>query len=197
MSSRSQKQVMHRQKQQRKRTERAKKQKQLVQRANRTAAKQREPSSESTDEWMSRRREFLKQQQKWLSSELPHCGLCGATKNLTKTECCGQWICDDEHTYKLFSFARNSCSRNHRRYTICGYHFTEGHHGRWQECPECRESIEPEMYVHYGTNEYNLEILEELPAYEPTHCSKCGQVIVLADGGYSYSSAGYQFGSCL
>lgn len=26
----------------------------------------------------------------------PRCGLCGKTKNLTKTECCGNWICDDE-----------------------------------------------------------------------------------------------------
>jgi hypothetical protein len=25
----------------------------------------------------------------------PRCGLCGG-KKLTKTECCGQWICDDE-----------------------------------------------------------------------------------------------------
>lgn len=31
------------------------------------------------------------------------CGLCGSTKNLTKTECCGNWICDDEDEYVLFS----------------------------------------------------------------------------------------------
>ncbi len=47
----------------------------------------------------------------------PRCGLCGKTKNLTKTECCGQWICDDEHKYVLFSYAQNSCFRNHHRYT--------------------------------------------------------------------------------
>lgn len=52
------------------------------------------------------------------------CGLCGKTKNLTKTECCGSWICDDEHEYVMFSSDRNSCSRNHRRYTLCGYHHT-------------------------------------------------------------------------
>jgi hypothetical protein len=26
----------------------------------------------------------------------PRCELCGKTKNLTKTACCGNWICDDE-----------------------------------------------------------------------------------------------------
>ena len=24
-------------------------------------------------------------------------------ENLTKTECCGNWICDDEHKYVMFS----------------------------------------------------------------------------------------------
>jgi hypothetical protein len=55
------------------------------------------------------------------------CGLCGSTKNLTKTEFCGNWICDDEHTYVMFSYARNSCSRNHSRYTLCSFHHNEGH----------------------------------------------------------------------
>ncbi len=40
----------------------------------------------------------------------PRCGLCGKTKKLTKTECCDQWICDDEDKYVIFSYARNSCS---------------------------------------------------------------------------------------
>jgi hypothetical protein len=35
----------------------------------------------------------------------PRRGLCGKTKKLTKTECCGQWICDDEDKYVLFSYA--------------------------------------------------------------------------------------------
>jgi hypothetical protein len=43
------------------------------------------------------------------------CGLCGKPKNLAQTECCGQWICNDEHKYVLFSYARNSCARNHDR----------------------------------------------------------------------------------
>lgn len=41
------------------------------------------------------------------------------------------------------------------------------------------------MYVHAGTNEYNFEKLDNPPDYEPTHCCKCGVVIVLSEGGYS------------
>ena len=36
-------------------------------------------------------------------TKAPACGLCGKTKKLTKTECCGNWICDDEHKYVVFS----------------------------------------------------------------------------------------------
>jgi len=32
----------------------------------------------------------------------PRCGLCGKTKNLIKTECCGNWMCNDEHKYITF-----------------------------------------------------------------------------------------------
>ena len=115
----------------------------------------------------------------------PHCGLCGKTKNLTRTECCGNWICDDEHNYVMFSYARNICSRNHRRYTLCGYHFNEGHEGDWKVCPKCRDSIETEMYVYYGTNEFNFEKLPNPPAYEPTKCADCGKVIALGTEGHS------------
>jgi len=126
----------------------------------------------------------------------PHCGLCGKTKNLIRTECCGQWICDDEDQYKVFSYARNSCYRNHRRYTLCGYHHNEGHPGDWKDCPRCREDFETEMYVYYGTNEYNFEKLQNPPAYEPTHCSLCGAVIVLGRGGYSMNGDEYHCGEC-
>lgn len=114
------------------------------------------------------------------SSAQPRCGLCGKTGGLTKTECCGQWICDDADQYVLFSYARNSCYGNHDRYTLCAYHYHEGHSGHWKGCQECREDFETEMYVWYGTNEYNFEKLENPPAYEPTRCAKCGKVIVLS-----------------
>jgi hypothetical protein len=124
------------------------------------------------------------------------CGLCGKAAKLTRTECCGEWICDDEDTYVLFSYARNSCSRNHRRYTLCGYHHAEAHRGRWKECSQCRDAFETEMYVYYGTNEYNFETLENPPAYEPTRCSRCGTVIVLSAGGYSMLGEAYWCADC-
>lgn len=124
------------------------------------------------------------------------CGLCGKTTNLTKTECCGNWICNDEHEYQLFSYARNSCSRNHRRYTLCGFHFGEGHEGDWKDCPKCRESFETEMYVYYGTNEYNFESLPDPPKFEPTKCADCGKVISLGHGGYSVLDGRYWCSNC-
>jgi hypothetical protein len=137
-----------------------------------------------------------KQQVKKLR-DVAKCGLCGKTGNLIRTECCGQWICDDEDQYVVFSYARNSCSRNHSRFTLCGYHYNEGHSGDWKTCQKCRNDIETEMYVYYGTNEYNFEKLENPPDYEPTRCSKCGAVIVLSKGGYSHGRDGYRCGKCI
>lgn len=126
----------------------------------------------------------------------PVCGLCGKTGKLIRAECCGNWICDDEDRYVMFSYARNSCHRNHRRLTLCGFHSGEGHPGRWQDCPQCREAFETEMYVWYGTNEYNFEKLPNPPAYEPTTCHACGRVIVLGDGGYSMRDGRHFCGQC-
>ncbi len=126
----------------------------------------------------------------------PRCGLCGKTGNLTKTECCDNWICDDEDQYVLFSYARNSCYRNHSRYTLCGFHYNEEHPGDWKSCRKCRDSIETEMYVYYGTNEYSFEKLPNPPKYKPTRCSKCNAVIVLSQGGYSTRGDEYFCGRC-
>ena len=119
------------------------------------------------------------------------CFICGKKTKLTKTECCNQWICDDEDKYVLFSFSRNSCSRNHRRFTLCGFHHTEEHKGDWQTCKECKDDTELEMYVYYGTNEYNFEKLKNPPKFKPTYCIKCRKVIKLMDGGYASSKDGY------
>lgn len=130
-------------------------------------------------------------------AEKHRCGLCGKTKNLTRTECCGQRICDDEHEYIMFSYARNSCSRNHRRYTLCAYHHTEEHTGDWKDCSECREDFETEMYVWYGTNEYNFEKLKNPPKYEPTRCAKCNRVISLGEDGYTMKGGAYFCERCI
>ena len=124
------------------------------------------------------------------SGDTPRCRLCGKRGKLIRTECCGQWICDDEENYVLFSYARNSCHRNHRRMTLCAFHHSEGHAGKWQDCAECRASFETEIYVWYGTNEYNFERLTNPPSYEPTQCDGCGVVIKLSEGGYSQGAKG-------
>jgi hypothetical protein len=152
--------------------------------------KKNKPSAEKV------RRAKLRKKRLRLTNGIPKCGLCGKTGNLTKTECCGQWICDDEDRYVMFSYARNSCHRNHRRYTLCGYHYAEGHSGHWKDCQKCRDGIETEMYVHSGTNEYNFETLENPPDYEPKKCSKCGAVIVLSEGGYSQLGEEYWCPEC-
>jgi hypothetical protein len=126
----------------------------------------------------------------------PRCGLCGKRTDLTSTPCCGQGICDDEDAYVLFSYARNSCHRNHRRFTLCGYHHAEGHRGSWKDCARCRRDFETEIYVYYGTNEYNFERLENPPVYEPTRCSRCQTVIVLSAGGYSQLGHDYWCEAC-
>ena len=129
------------------------------------------------------------------------CGLCGKKdKGLTKTECCEQWICDDEGEYKLFSYARNSCSRNHRRFTLCAFHHNEDHKGDWKICKKCLKGLanELEIYVWYGTNEYNFEKLENPPKYDPTYCDSCGKVIHLSlrEGGYSTYMGKYHCHIC-
>jgi hypothetical protein len=129
-------------------------------------------------------------------SDKPRCGLCGKTKNLVKTACCGEWICNDEHKYVMFSYATNSCSRNHRRYTLCGYHNAEGHEGAWQDCLECKEAFETEMYVYYGTNEFNFNKLQNPPSYKPTLCSGCGMEIKLGTDAYIRSDGKYWCQEC-
>ncbi len=130
------------------------------------------------------------------SKDRPRCGLCGKMGKLTKTECCGQWICDDADQYVLFSYARNSCYRNHDRYTLCSYHHNEGHKGDWKECQECREDFETKMYVWYGTNDYNFEKLVNPPKYEPTKCAKCSKIIKLGEEGYCMTGGQYLCEKC-
>ena len=126
----------------------------------------------------------------------PKCRLCGKAKKLTRTECCKQWICDDEANYVMFSYAGSSCSRNHNRYTLCGHHNAEQHEGKWQECKECQSEFETEMYVYYGTNEYNFEKLANPPSFDPTLCGKCKKRINLGSESYTISGKKYICSKC-
>ena len=127
----------------------------------------------------------------------PPCGLCGKSKKPRyKTECCGNWVCGDESEYVMFSYSRDICSRNHRRFTLCASHHAEEHKGDWKTCKKCRKGFESEMYVWYGTNEYNFEKLPNPPVFKPTYCSKCGERIVLSDGGYSSLCGVYRCDNC-
>jgi hypothetical protein len=125
------------------------------------------------------------------ASSKPKCGLCGKGGRLAQTECCGNWICDDYEKYQLFSYSTKSCRRNHDRYTLCCHHHNEGHEGDWRSCQACRDGFETEMYVWYGTNEFNFTKLENPPTFEPTHCSKCKRVIHLGTDGYTTQGDNY------
>lgn len=115
----------------------------------------------------------------------PRCGLCGKRGKLIKMDCCHNWICDDSHKYVLFSFARNSCYRNHDRYTLCAFHFHEDHDGSWKVCEKCRDSFDTEDYVDLATNEHNFEKLNNPPSFTPTKCAVCKKIISRAKEGYS------------
>jgi hypothetical protein len=130
------------------------------------------------------------------SSDKPKCGLCGKRGKLTKTPCCDNWICDDEENYVMFSYARNSCYRNHDRYTLCAGHFNEGHEGNWQDYNECKENFDTEDYVEMRTNEYNFVKLKNPPKFEPTRCAKCNKIIIRADGGYAMTNEGFLCMNC-
>lgn len=115
----------------------------------------------------------------------PRCGLCGKQGKLTKTDCCGNWICDDHDKYVMFSYKRNSCARNHDRYTLCAYHYHEGHKGDWKLCQECRQNFHPEIYDWYGSNEYNFDKLDKLLPFTPICCGQCGSMIIQSHEGYA------------
>lgn len=96
----------------------------------------------------------------------------------------------------LFSFARNSCSRNHHRYTLCGSHWSEEHEGDWQTCEACRTAFATELYVWFGTNEYNFEKLADPPPFQPTYCASCHRRIRLGTDGYVIAAGTYLCESC-
>lgn len=59
-----------------------------------------------------------------------------------------------------------------------------------------RSSFGTEMYVYYGTNEYNFEKLENPPEYEPTKCAKCNRIISLGEDAYTVKGDEYLCKRC-
>jgi hypothetical protein len=128
--------------------------------------------------------------------EEPKCGLCGKGGRLIKTACCDNWICDDADQYVMFSYARNSCWRNHDNYTVCAYHYHNEHQGDWLDCQECVDNFDTEDYVDMATNEYNFVKLQDPPHFEPTVCCKCGKVIKRNEEGYSRLGEDFTCDNC-
>ena len=91
------------------------------------------------------------------------CSLCGKTKNLTTTPCCGQPICDDHHKYELFSYAHTSCARNHDRRSLCAFHYNNDHPGKWQDCKRCVKELGEESYALLAASDYNIGKPESVP----------------------------------
>lgn len=127
---------------------------------------------------------------------LETCGLCGSAGNLTRTPCCGNLICDDLDEYVMFSYARNSCYRNHSHQTVCAFHHNAEHAGDWKTRDECRSKCPPELYAWYVTNEYNFEKVANPPPFEPTLCDRCGKRIVQPAGGYVRGPQGIWCQAC-
>ncbi len=97
------------------------------------------------------------------------CGLCGKNNQesylvndvgLKQTDCCLNWVCDDQHKYQLCSFLQNSCDRNHAKYTLCGRHTGNFHKGDWKKCKKCPMEYTKIMYDDYATNKHNFEKLK-------------------------------------
>ena len=101
-----------------------------------------------------------------------------------RTDCCNRTICDSSHTAGAgVSNILDICSRNHREYTLCGLHKKECHEESrdWRDCSKCKQHFKfPEMFVGYGTSQYNFELdWLDPPTFEPTHCSQCGELLKL------------------
>ena len=125
-----------------------------------------------------------------------------------RTECCNKLICDDEDSYVLFSYSREHCSRNHRRYSNCAYHYGEGHEGKWQECERCKEDLtsclsdgsvnydwavragnHPDHPYRFNFSEDALQFDWEKEVKYPS-CSSCGKDIDTWMDGYTIKPGG-------
>ena len=133
---------------------------------------------------------------KFCCYETKKCGLCGNRKNLVRTKCCNNWVCNDQDKYCLLS-DNKSCHGNHIRNTICGIHYNEEHSGKWQDCVECKKIYAVEMYVYLATSDYNFDPLKKPPSYPPIYCYKCSTQIKLGFDDCHRTNRGYICSKCL
>lgn len=74
-----------------------------------------------------------------------HCFLCGDTTSpLVKTECCHQWVCCDTSFVSIRG--GGYCEFEHKNYSICYFHYSNNHEGKWQDCKECQEFFDKEDF---------------------------------------------------
>lgn len=55
---------------------------------------------------------------------------------LVKTRRCEQWICCDTAFFSIRG--GGYCQFEHEHFSMCHFHYNEGHQGPWQECEECQ-----------------------------------------------------------
>ncbi|EGG19342.1 hypothetical protein DFA_02129 [Cavenderia fasciculata] len=84
------------------------------------------------------------------------CGLCGKKSNLTKTKCCGKWICSNSDPHLMFMNACDNCYHNHDQHSLCGMHHSRKHPGPWKNCKLCISEIPPKMYSMIAHNNFNF-----------------------------------------
>ena len=80
-----------------------------------------------------------------------HCRFCGDSSTpLVQTPCCHQWICCDT---ALVSFqGGDRCQYAHERFSLCYFHYIEGHDGPWQRCQTCKDIWNPMEYKELSRN---------------------------------------------
>lgn len=100
-----------------------------------------------------------------------YCGLCKNNDNLTITECCRNFICNEFD---------DGCLKEHLNETVCGMHYINKHEGKWQECIKCQNNLGNELFNFHGINGSNFERLSEHLPFEKTRCCKCTRRIFLA-----------------
>ena len=70
------------------------------------------------------------------------------------------------------TFLKNSCRRNHDKYTFCGQHSREKHIGDWKKCKICKNQNSDVDYTNLSTNNFNFEKLNIQK--KEIKCANCG-----------------------